>query len=142
MTHALLFTQNVDSLAIARKFYGGDVFVAGRWDRLDYARLKRTIVILDAGYPRLGRFPGLRDFEIFGDRIAHILRKMEDWKPRTFRELFIYGYKGRFEWWVAVFGVFVGFVSLLILAMGIWAAVAAQKQYNLALSQASGVQAS
>jgi hypothetical protein len=132
MTHALLFTQNVDSLAIGTRFYGSRIHKSGGYFGLpDY----RATVILDARFG--GRFPGLRDFEIFGDRTAHILRKMEDWKPRTFRELFIVGYKGRFEWWVAIFGIFVGFISILILAMGIWAAVAAQKQYNLALKEAA-----
>jgi hypothetical protein len=136
MTHALLFTQNVDSLAIGTRFYGARIEKIGGGDFGNNRAGKGPLaVILDAGFD--GRFPGLRDFEIFGDRIAHILRKMEDWKPRTFRELFIVGYKGRFEWWVAIFGIFVGFVSILILAMGIWAAVAAQKQYNLALKEAA-----
>jgi hypothetical protein len=130
MSHTLLFTQNLDSLALGTKFYGGPI---KRYTDFWSAR-QEAAVFLDDRFG--GRFPGLRDFEIFGDRIAHILLRMEDWKPRTFRELFIYGYKGRFEWWVAMFGIFVGVVSLLILTMGIWAAVAAQKQYNLALKEA------
>jgi hypothetical protein len=132
MSHALLFTQNDDSRSIGGCFYGGSKSIKGYGGHVLFDG--KTTVELDGRFG--GRFPGLRDFEVFGDRIAHILRKMEDWKPRTFRELFIYGYKGRFEWWVAMFGVFVGVVSILVLAMGIWATVAAQKQYDLALKEA------
>jgi hypothetical protein len=135
MTHALLFTQNADSMAIAKKFYGTTII---RQRRLDISESGPTIVACVALDDRFGgRFPSLRDFEIFGDRMAHILRRMEDWKPHTFRELFVNGYKGRFEWWVAMFGVFVGVISILVLGMGIWAAVVAQKQYNLALKLAA-----
>jgi hypothetical protein len=134
---ALLFT--VGLMAIGTRFYRGRISTTGEDGHTARIRLGTTqeptaFISLDDRFD--GRFPGLRDFKLFGDRMAHILRRMEDWRPHTFREAFTSGYKGRVEWWAAIFRVFVGLISLLLFAMGIRTAVVVQKQYNFALKKA------
>jgi len=44
-----------------------------------------------------GRLPNLSDFHYLKPQIVYLLRSMEHWRPRTFRELFIPGYSGRLD---------------------------------------------
>jgi hypothetical protein len=58
---------------------------------------------------------------------------MEAWRPRSFRELFIPGYSGRFDWWIAMFGAFFGIVTILGLGLSGYQAYVGQRQLAVAL---------
>ena len=82
----------------------------------------------------------LERFPHFAGRMVHLLESMENWKPKTFRELFIPGYVDRTSWWIAMFGIFFGFMSVLGLVLngyqiylGQRAVYLSQQQINIAL---------
>jgi len=60
---------------------------------------------------------------------------MENWRPRTFRELFIPGYSGRLDWWVAMFAIFFGATSIVGLGIVCYQAAVGQKQLAAALAE-------
>jgi hypothetical protein len=137
ITHALLFSRNPESRKLASRFYGTHRIIMSESEYNQYQRSRNDTkyVYLD---PRFGgKFPSLNDFKIFRDRIANILRSMEEWRPRTFGQLFTPGYKKKMEWWVAMFGIFFGVISILIFAVGLWTAIVAQKQYLFTLKSPS-----
>jgi len=121
LTHAVLFSRSASSQALGERLYGLPI----KSQRV----VTRSVVLK---YNR-GRLPALVDFPIFGPRIIHLLRSMEQWHPRTFRELFIPGYSGRLDWWVAMFGAFIGIIAILSLGISCYQSVLGQKQVNLAV---------
>jgi len=83
-SHSLLFGSKGTSKSIGDRFYGFKI------DLLSEMRRR---------YPEnSNKFCELNDFSILRPRIIRLFRSMEEWKPRTFRELFISGYSGRLEW--------------------------------------------
>ena len=124
LTHALLFARNRESLKIGTKFYGAPIN-----DDESYFRDLDRRIFLDLG--STDSLLGIKDFEIFGKRIVIILNAMEEWHPRNFWQLFTIGYTDRMTWWVAMFGMFFGVISILIFMVGLWTAIVAQKQYLL-----------
>jgi hypothetical protein len=68
-------------------------------------------------------------FHHYRGHFALVDKQMSEWKPRTFRELFIPGYKDRFTWqatWISL-----GFASLgvLILICSVWQTVMSTIQF-------------
>lgn len=75
----------------------------------------------------------LKEFPLLGRRMVHLLEQMEGWKPRSFRELFIPGYAARMDWWVAMFAIFFGIISVLGLGLSGYQAFVGQRQLSIAL---------
>jgi hypothetical protein len=82
----------------------------------------------------------LECFPWLAERMVHLLETMENWKPKTFGELFIPGYMDRTSWWIAMFGIFFGFMSVLLVVLsgyqiylGQRALYLSQQQINVAL---------
>ena len=76
---------------------------------------KPQINILEWDFNRSG--PSLDDFHYFRPHLALLEKQMMDWKPLTVRDLFIPGYKDRFTWYTAYFGLFIGLFALLSLVL-------------------------
>lgn len=77
--------------------------------------------------------PSAAEFGLLAPRIVHLLRRMETWRPRTFREMFIPGYATRMDWWVAMFAIAFGVVSVLGLGIGVYQLYLGQRQLSVAL---------
>lgn len=119
LSHTLLFSNKPTSKSIGERFYGFNI------DLLNEMRRR---------YPENpNRVHELSDFSILRPRILRLFRCMDEWKPRTFQELFISGYSGRLEWWVAMFAGFVGIISLLSLAVSCYQAFLGQRQLTVTL---------
>jgi hypothetical protein len=121
---------------LAAKFYGRTLTLIK--DSREAGRTDQAHVELQVGFQR--RSLRLDDFVLFRERITQILQSMDDWRPRKISDLFVSEYKKRFEWWIAIFRVFFGCISILILGVAIWTAVVAQKQYQWTIQavQSSG----
>ena len=75
----------------------------------------------------------LKKFPYLAPRMVHLLVRMENWRPRAFRELFIPSYTDRTTWWVAMFGIFFGVMSVFSVALSAYQAVVGQRQLSIAL---------
>ena len=60
-------------------------------------------------------------FEFFGPRIVYLLKSMDDWRPRSYEPCATYvsiaGYADRRDWWVAMFALFFGFITVVGLGL-------------------------
>jgi hypothetical protein len=61
----------------------------------------------------------LEHFRFYTPHLAVLQAQMSDWKPRTFRDLFVPGYKDRFTWFTAFFGLGIGIIGILSLVASI-----------------------
>lgn len=139
-SHALLFNRNSASRKIARKFYGVPL------DGID-SRWTEELLSVHLDTCKIENVPmetALQDFPWLGERMIHLLETMENWKPTTFHELFTPGYVDRTSWWIAMFGIFFGFMSVLGLVLNAYqiflgqrAISLSQQQINLAQQQIS-----
>lgn len=134
-THDLLFNRSPSSKKLGERFYGRPIL--GHTNALYRRRLLFNKLRIDNQTEEVEVnllspyiLPEFSEFPIFAPRICHLLRSMEEWRPRTFRELFIPGYSKRLDWWVAMFGVFIGIIAILSLGISCYQAVLAQKQVN------------
>ena len=138
-SHALLFNRNSASRKIARKFYGVpfscNIFSTAHWTEELLSIYLNQLQIENVPMER-----ALQDFPWLGERMIHLLETMENWKPTTFHELFTPGYVDRTSWWIAMFGIFFGFLSVFGLALNAYqiylgqrALYLSQQQINVAL---------
>jgi hypothetical protein len=135
LSHVMLF-QRSTSRRIAEEFYGVD------WEEL-FMWLKFDGEVLEDGpwwglkvdYV-LGRDKVLEQFPYLAPRLVNLLEKMENWGPRTVWELGTPGYKDRVSWWAAIFGLFFGCVSMLLVFLSIYQAVLIQLQLDWMRSHA------
>lgn len=81
------------------------------------------------------RLPHPTSLRYFGPQVIHLLQSIENWRPRTVRELFIPGYSARLEWWVAMFALFFGIISILGLVVCGYQAYLSKRQLAVALKQ-------
>ena len=66
---------------------------------------------------------------------------MENWKPHIFREVFIPAYVDRTTWYVSMFAIFFGTISILALVLNVYLIYITQRQLEVslqALNAASG----
>jgi hypothetical protein len=61
----------------------------------------------------------LRDFPAYRFHLAYLQQSMQQWKPRSFSELFSPGYFDRLSWFTAVFGLVFGLIGLLSLVTSV-----------------------
>lgn len=120
LTHRLLFCRNDASLRLGEHLYGVPINGKGTFS-----------VRLTGDFD--GRLPNISEFRLLGPRIKYLLRAMEMWRPRRFREVFIPAYSGRMDWWVAMFAIFFGVISILSLGFTVYQSVLSQKQLKAAL---------
>src|SRR5271170_1420715 len=114
-SHQLLFSRSSASLKLARHFYGVplDTYIDEFWS-------EGLLAIYSKPFTDIKSKPvaeALKSFPILAPRLVHLLERMENWKPETFHELFIQAYTDRTNWWVAMFRIFVGLMSVLGLAL-------------------------
>jgi hypothetical protein len=123
LTHEIMFNRSASSRKLGEWLYGcpithedrfGDSIFLGKGDLNSYSS-------------------NLANYKYFGPRIRHLLHSMEQWRPRSYRELFIPSYTSRLDWAVAMAALFFGVVSLLGLFFTVWQAVVGQRQLTLAL---------
>jgi len=134
-SHRLLFGRSPASRRLARRFYGVPVFKWKEyldlsnfwWEELSHIQLDP----FDAENVPIAEL--LEKFPWLAERMVHLLETMENWKPKTFRELFISGYIDRTTWWIAMFGIFFGFVSLFGLILNGYQIYLGQRQMEIAL---------
>jgi hypothetical protein len=141
-SHALLFNRNSASRKLARKFYGVPFAASGT-----PAHWTEELLSVHLNPFEIENVPmetALQDFPWLGERMIHLLETMENWKPTTFHELFTPGYVDRTSWWMAMFGIFFGFMSVLGLVLNAYqiflgqrAISLSQQQINLAQQQIS-----
>ena len=58
------------------------------------------------------RIPLLADFSRYRGNLATLLHELEEWKPYTFLQLFKRGYKDRFTWYTAIFGIIIALLGI------------------------------
>lgn len=119
----MLFHRNPESRRLGKQFYGVRIRQVSRlkfindkdrgWSQPPQYMLSCPAHELDVDDLPVSRI--FKEFPYLAPRMVRLLERMESWKPRSFGQLFIPGYAGRFEWWIAMFGVFFGVVSLLSL---------------------------
>ena len=143
-SHALLFHRHTASRKLAEKFYslklkrmrylewseltGRD---AGKWTGTPALMVRCHAREIDADNAPTAKI--LKEFPLLAPRMVHLLQRMETWRPRTFRELFITAYSTRMDWWVSMFVIIFGVISVLSLVLGIYQAFVGQKQLSVAL---------
>jgi hypothetical protein len=134
-SHGLLFGPSPASRRLARRFYGVPVFKWTEhyvlrdiwWEELSHVHLNPFDAENVPIAQLLDKFPWL------AERMVHVLETMENWKPKTFRELFIPGYIDRTTGWIAMFGIFFGFVSVFGLVLNGYQIYLGQRQMEIAL---------
>jgi hypothetical protein len=127
-TYSLLFTRTTQSKDIASNLFRRRGYEArftnipGRLSPTAAVRGFRAIEPTSSGKLQINilewdRRPSLDDFQYFRPHIALLEKQMMDWKPLTIRDLFIPGYKDRFTWYTAYFGLFIGLFALFSLLL-------------------------
>lgn len=89
-----------------------------------------------------GKLPAaklLEQFPYLAPRMVYLLQRMENWTPRTFGDLFIPAYNARMDWWVSMFAIFFGIMSIVGLAFGAVQTYLAQRQLAVALIALRGL---
>jgi hypothetical protein len=126
-TYSLIFSRTPKSKDIASQLFGEKGFLVqytnmpGRIHQPDSKVGYRSIAPAPAGKHMINilqwesthETPSTDHFEYFRPHLCSVVREMMDWKPITFSDLFIPGYRDRFTWYTAYFGVFVGIFALL-----------------------------
>jgi hypothetical protein len=123
LTHEFMFNRSASSRKLGEWLYGCPIGYVGQSDRCIF--LGKGDLNSDSS--------NIANYKYFGPRIRHLLHSMEQWRPRSYRELFIPSYTSRLDWAVAMAALFFGIVSLLGLFFTVWQAVVGQRQLTLAL---------
>lgn len=140
-SRAILFNRNAASRKLGEHFYGVPMKIVGI-SRLAGETIQSNMepVSIMCIYPELevdvDNVPTatiLEKFPYLAPRMVHLLERMENWSPRTFRELFIPSYTNRNNWWVAMFGLFFGVMSVMSMGLSTYQAVVGQRQLAVAL---------
>jgi hypothetical protein len=109
LSYYLLFDRSEASRKLAHNFY-------------DVYRMRTSMYGLDFTPITIDNVPVaeiLKCFPYLGPRIVHLLERMDNWSPRGFRQLFIPSYTDRSNWWIAMFGLFFGFMSIVVVILNI-----------------------
>jgi hypothetical protein len=127
LTYEIMFNRSASSRKLGEWLYGCPIKHEDQFgDEL------KTCIYLRKG--ELNSYSSnIANYKYFGPRIRHLLHSMEQWRPRSYRELFIPSYTSRLDWAVAMAALFFGIVSLLGLFFTVWQAVVGQRQSTLAL---------
>ena len=75
----------------------------------------------------------LEQFPYYAPRLVHLLERMENWKPRKFSEVFIPAYVDRTTWYVSMFAIFFGTISILGLVLNAYLIYLTQRQLDVTL---------
>jgi hypothetical protein len=143
-THSLLLYRDSASLKLASDFYGlpfRESVSADRWATAPDFMSKpgcsyREDVVTVENMPAEKI---LQQFPYYAPRMVHLLECMENWKPRTFREVFIPAYVDRTNWYVSMFAIFFGIMSVLGLALNTYQMYLGQRQLTVALQALKAV---
>ena len=108
-SHQMLFHRNPESRRLGEQFYGVRIHQISRLEFLrdkdiGWSQPLQYMLCCPAQELDVDNVPVSRVFEEFlylAPLMFRLLKRMESWKPRTFGQLFIPGYAGRFEWWIA-----------------------------------------
>jgi hypothetical protein len=131
LTHEILFTRSLSSRKLGERLYGRSISSTTRWGSFLFDDVT-SVSLRDHVFDQTSS--NISNFRFFGTRIVYILQAMEDWRPHTFCEIFIPGYADRRDWWVAMFAIFFGFITVLGLGLTAYQAYLAQRQVVLALA--------
>jgi len=119
---------------LARRFYGVPLDEKRRYDD-DWSNELSGVWLHRCEVENAPTADVLERFPYFANRMVHLLESMENWKPKTFRELFIPGYIDRTSWWIAMFGIFFGFMSVLGLVLNGYQIYVGQRALHLSQQQ-------
>jgi hypothetical protein len=92
------------------------------WERVDnlWPEPPKEIVRKSESEIRIENVPAikvLKEYPYFATRMVYLLERMEKWNPRTFRQLFVPSYGHRRDWFLGIFGLFFGLVSIISLVL-------------------------
>jgi len=130
LTHEILFTRSISSRKLGERLYGRSISSTTAWGSFLFDDVT-SVSLCNHVFDQTSS--NISNFHFFGPRIIYLLQAMENWRPRTFREIFICGYAARRDWWFAMFAIFFGFVTILGLGLSAYQAYLAQMQVALAL---------
>jgi len=137
-TYSLLFSRSRKSKEIARSLFQTQGFEVkftnnpyedaaaadsrparrrGRWPSTESIQLDRRRVINILQWEVYGSIPTVDSFHHFRSHIVLLEKKMMDWHPQTIRDLFSPGYRDRFTFYTAYFGLFIALFAALTLIL-------------------------
>jgi hypothetical protein len=138
-THSLLFYRDSASLKLASDFYGlpfRSEASADFWATAPDRMYKPGVRYYREDVVKVENMPAekiLQRFPYYAPRMVHLLERMENWKPHTFREVFIPAYVDRTNWYVSIFAIVFGIMSVLGLALNAYQIYLGQRQLAVAL---------
>lgn len=133
-SHELLFSRTPASSRLGERFYGVPLIERPDWKPNDWIRTLKYVWKGNFVVENIPTAKVLKEFPYLAPRLVQLLERMENWKPRTFPELFIPGYVDRTNWWVAMFGIFFGVITVLDLVLNAYQVYLAQRQVAIALN--------
>ena len=81
----------------------------------------------------------LLHFPIYGDRLNHIQKKMQNWRPQSLTQLFIRPYQDPLTYYGFQFASVVGIVTIIAVAVAVAQTYAAFEALRLQMEQMGGI---
>jgi hypothetical protein len=131
LTHEILFMRSRSSRKLGEVLYGRSISSKSSRRGVFLFDDVTCVSLRDHLFDQTSS--NISNFHFFGPRIVYLLQSMENWRARTFCEVFIPGYSDRRDWWVAMFAIFFGFITVLGLGLTAYQTYLAQRQVALAL---------